>query len=129
MNAVLRVLRAFVVFVAVEAHAQSAPPAFFTDSQSVRGQQWFEAACLSCHPTRDISSTDFRLRWNGRTALDLYDRISTTMPQPEPGSLSRRAYADIVTYLMRINGLPAGSTVLTTDSTSLALARFTFPLL
>ena len=111
------------------AHAQSTPQAFFTDSQSVRGQQWFEASCLSCHPTRDISSNDFRLRWNGRTALDLYDRISTTMPQAEPGSLSRRAYADIVAYLMRINGLPAGSTALTADSTTLTHARLNFPLL
>lgn len=110
-----------------EARAQSDLRSFFTDSQSVRGQQWFEATCLSCHPTRDMTSADFKLRWNGRTALELYERISTTMPQAEPGSLSRRAYADVVAYLLRINGLAAGTVPLTTDSVTLVSFRLAFP--
>jgi len=74
-----------------------------------------------------MSSPDFRLRWAGRSAFDLYNRISTTMPQTEPGSLSRRAYADVVSYLMQINGLPSGTVPLVTDSTALASTLLAFP--
>lgn len=98
----------------------------YTDSQAVRGQQWFDAMCLQCHPTRDMGAPDFKVRWGGLTALDLYSLISTTMPQEEPGTLSRRAYADIVAYLMQLNGLPAGPTPLTSDSTVLTAARLRF---
>ena len=108
---------------------QSAPaPGFYTDSQSTRGQAWFESACLACHPTRDMASADFKLRWGGRTALDLFTRISTTMPQAAPGSLSRRAYTDIVSYLMKLNGLPAGTTALASDSVHLSQAPLAFTL-
>jgi S-disulfanyl-L-cysteine oxidoreductase SoxD len=101
-------------------------PQTYTDSQAVRGQQWFAAMCQQCHPTQDMGSPDFKVRWGGLTALDLYTIISTTMPQEEPGSLSRRAYADIVAYLMQLNGLPPGPTPLTPDSTALTAARLSF---
>lgn len=93
------------------------PPGVFTDSQATRGQQWYDSQCAACHPSRDMSSNDFKLRWNGRNALDLYARIATTMPATSPGTLSRRTYTDIVAYLMKINGLPAGTAALTADST------------
>lgn len=104
--------------------AQSFPT--YTDSQAVRGQRWFEYSCVSCHPTRDMASPDFKVRWGGLRALDLYTIIATTMPQNEPGTLSARAYADVVAYLMKINGIPAGNVALTTDSTSLTAARLHF---
>lgn len=106
--------------------AGDAPPQRYTIEQAARGGEWFAAACESCHPTRDMSSADFQMKWNGRTALDLYRLISTQMPEPEPGSLSRRTYADIVAYLMRLNGVPAGPLPLTADSTVLGAARLIF---
>jgi hypothetical protein len=30
------------------------------------------------------------------------------MPQDNPGSLKRKEYVDVVAYLFRLNGLPAG---------------------
>lgn len=106
------------------ARAQSFPT--YTDSQALRGERWFEYSCVTCHPTRDMASPDFKVRWGGLRALDLYSIISTTMPQNEPGTLSARAYADVVAYLMKINGIPAGNVALTTDSTSLTAARLHF---
>lgn len=98
----------------------------FTDSQATRGLGWFDATCLSCHLVHEVSSAEFKFRWGGRSALDLYDRISTTMPEDAPGTLSRRAYTDIVSYLMQINGLPAGTVPLTADSLALASVRLSF---
>lgn len=98
----------------------------YTEAQASRGGQWYAAACESCHPTRDMSSPDFKARWSGMRALDLYAIISTQMPQNEPGSLTRRTYADIVAYLMQLNGVPAGTSLLTADSTVLAATRLSF---
>lgn len=116
---------------ATAASAQSASPSSnvtqsYTESQAVRGGQWYAAACESCHPTRDMSSPDFKVRWNGLSALDLYGIISTQMPQNEPGSLNRRTYVDIVAYLMQLNGVQAGTSPLTADSTVLSAARLSF---
>jgi hypothetical protein len=107
--------------------AQSSPtPGVYTDSQATRGQLWYESACVACHPTRDMSSPDFQLRWQGLTAFELFDRISNTMPLTAPGTLSRRTYTDIVAYLLRINGLPAGSAALASDTTTLRAAALAF---
>lgn len=112
------------------ADAQQEPtppiPGTYTDSQATRGETWYVSQCAPCHPSADMSSNDFKLRWNGRNALDLYARISTTMPAHAPGTLSRRTYTDIVAYLMRINGLPAGSTLLTADSTLMGRIPLSF---
>ena len=103
-----------------------ATPGVYTDSQATRGQLWFESQCASCHPSRDMSSADFQLKWRGRTAWDLFDRISNSMPQSAPGSLSRRTYADIVAYLLRLNGVAAGSAALTADTTKLSEVPLAF---
>ncbi len=106
--------------------AQGNVPPTYTDSQALRGRDWFESACLSCHPSAAMSSPDFKIRWGGLLARDLYEIISTTMPQLEPGSLSRRTYVDIIAYLMQLNGIPAGTTPLTADSASLVATRLHF---
>lgn len=115
---------------AASAGAQSsavpAAPPTYTDSQATRGQLWYESQCASCHPSRDMSSADFQLKWQGRTAWDLFDRISNTMPQVAPGSLSRRTYTDIVAYLLRINGVRAGSSTLAADTTQLRALPLSF---
>jgi mono/diheme cytochrome c family protein len=78
-----------------------------SDSQVDLGRRWFAASCETCHAVDEIASADFRAKWGGRTAFDLFQQISRTMPEPEPGSLPRRAYIDIVAYLMRQNGVVA----------------------
>jgi hypothetical protein len=50
------------------------------------------------------------------------------MPMGAPCTLSRRAYTDVVTYLMKINGLPAGTTPLSADSTHLSQTTLAFTL-
>lgn len=106
--------------------AQQLSTQSFTDSQALRGRRWFEGTCLHCHAAKEMASPDFKVRWGGRTALDLFLRISSTMPEDSPGSLSTRSYTDIVAYLMQINGIVAGVQPLTADSTVLAAARLGF---
>jgi mono/diheme cytochrome c family protein len=97
-----------------------------SDSQVELGRRWFAASCETCHALDEISSDDFKAKWSGRTAFDLFDQISRTMPEAEPGTLPRRAYVDIVAYLMRQNGDTAEVALADDDSVmSATVLRFT----
>ena len=43
------------------------------------------------------------------TVADLFERVRTTMPQNDPGTLSRDQYADVVAFLLKSNGFPEGT--------------------
>jgi hypothetical protein len=87
------------------------------DSQADLGRRWFAASCEECHAVDDVTSADFKAKWGGRTAFDLFDQISRTMPEETPGSLPRRAYVDIIAYLMQQNGVVAAAPLADDDST------------
>jgi mono/diheme cytochrome c family protein len=90
------------------------------------GEQWFRSACLECHAVRGLDNADFRLKWDGRSAFDLFERIRSTMPESRPGTLTQGTYASIVAYLMKLNGMKVGTAVVPTDSTALAAIRLRF---
>lgn len=108
------------------AEAQQSLPPTYSDSQAVRGRQWFESVCQACHEINDMTSPDFKVKWTGRTAFDLFEIIASTMPEEEPGTLTQRTYVDIVAYLMQLNGIPAGTTALEAEQSKLSSARLTF---
>lgn len=91
------------------------------------GEQWFRSACLECHAVKGLDNADFRLKWRGRSAYDLFELIRSTMPDSKPGSLTPATYAAIVAYLMKVNGMPSEPRRVTSDSSSLASIRLTFP--
>lgn len=92
------------------------------------GAQWFQATCIQCHAVGAVTNDDFRLKWNGRTAYELFERVRSTMPQSSPGSLGRGTYLAIVAYLMKLNGMPSAGRPVVGDSTALASVRLLFPL-
>jgi hypothetical protein len=91
------------------------------------GEQWYRSVCLECHATGNLTNPDFRLAWRGKSALDLFTRIRSTMPQNRPGALTQGTYLSIVAYLMKVNGLPVGTRRVSSDSTELASIRLAFP--
>jgi len=100
------------------AQAPAAPPASpvtYTDEQAARGGEVFSGVCLECHARKDFSDAEFRGKWRGRTAFDLFERMRSTMPESDPGSLARQQYIDVVAYVMKLNGLSAGSAELPDD--------------
>lgn len=92
------------------------------------GAQWFQATCVQCHAVGAVTNDDFRLKWTGRNAYELFERVRSTMPQSSPGSLSRGTYLAIVAYLMKLNGMPGAGRPVVGDSTALASVRLQFPL-
>jgi len=97
--------------------------AAYTEEQADRGEGTFRRYCVECHTRADMANADFRAQWNGRSALDLFELIRSTMPESSPGALSRGEYADIVAYFLRLNGVPAGRGALTADADGLKRAR------
>lgn len=88
----------------------------YTDEQAARGAQNFALVCAACHGATlggsgeapALSGGQFVGDFDGQTVGDIFDRIRTTMPQTAPGSLSRDQYADILAFLLKSNGFPAG---------------------
>jgi mono/diheme cytochrome c family protein len=101
--------------------ARPATPGVYTDEQAERGNGVFTKVCVECHTRNDMSGRDFRLNWNGRTVFELFERIRTTMPDAAPGSLTREEYADVTSYFLKLNGMPAGSMPMPADSTLTAI--------
>ena len=57
--------------------------------------------------------------WVGRTVGDLFQNVSTLMPEDDPGSLSLEEYSAIISYVLRENGYPAGEEDLPADEATL----------
>lgn len=82
--------------------------------------------CASCHPPVTHTGPAFVAAWNGRTVASLFRYIRSTMPKSEPGSLTESEYIRVLAYLLKLNGMPAGPTELTTDVEALKLLRTDF---
>ncbi len=93
----------------------------FTSAQASGGERTFNRVCAACHDTTEFSGGRFGLSWVGRTVGDLFDSISTLMPEGDPGSLSPGEYASLVAYLLQLNGYPAGEMPLPAELPALRL--------
>lgn len=106
--------------------ALAVPPAVAGDgvysaTQAARGEALYQEHCSACHggqlqgnPAAPLTGEAFRGRWeDGRHTLDdLYYIIRSLMPNSAPGSLSKAQYADVVAYILKVNGYPAGESEL-----------------
>lgn len=103
----------------------------YTEEQASRGEGQFAQNCASCHGAQlggtgeapPLSGPEFLSNWNSLTMADLFDRVRTTMPIDRPNSLSREAYSDILAYMLKHNGLPAGAKELDRRSEMLTIIR------
>ena len=87
----------------------------YNEAQAARGDTEHQNNCTSCHGTEKYAGDAFVKAWVGRTAFDLFDQIKTTMPDDNPGGLSVQQYTDIVAYIFKVNGMPAGADSLPAD--------------
>ncbi len=95
----------------------------YSKEQAGRGQAKYMAVCSNCHQG-DLSGSDqapglaggdFLDRWEGQTVGDLADRIRTSMPLDDVGSLNVQLSADITAFLLQANNFPAGPEELKAD--------------
>jgi len=82
--------------------------AHFSVTQANRGRDTFRSRCTECHTSTEFSDSSFKFKWSRRTVGDLYEFISTSMPDDAPGSLTPAQSIDIVTYIMQMNDFATG---------------------
>jgi len=99
----------------------------YTAPQAARGEETYMAVCVSCHPAGTYKSAGFKANWKGRLLSDLFDQVREKMPKNDPASLSQQEYVQVVAYLLKINGVPAGETELPPDTEVLKKFRIDMP--
>ena len=100
-----------------EVNAAVGIPPQFTAAQVAAGKTAYNSNCAVCHGSTMTNGTFgtplageyFTKMWGGKTVRALYDRANKTMPPAAPGSLAKDSYADIVAYILELNGFKAGS--------------------
>jgi cytochrome c5 len=93
----------------------------YTVAQAVGGKTTYDAECAVCHGNTLTNGTfapplageAFRAAWAGRSVRALYDQ-ARTMPPGNPGSLTDDTYANLVAYMLQVNGYPPGTVPFTT---------------
>jgi len=123
---------------AVRAQEPSAPTSrsvwdgVYTEEQAKRGESVYLKECAACHGDQltggesapPLTGGAFLSNWNGLTLGDLFDRIRKTMPQTNPGRLTRQQDADVLAYMLSRNKFPPGKTELYRQSEMLKEIRF-----
>lgn len=92
----------------------------YTEEQGKRGEAVYAQECSTCHGASleggemapALAGSAFMSNWQGLTVGDLFERIRISMPDGNPGKLSRQQNADVVSYILSVGKYPAGKTEL-----------------
>jgi hypothetical protein len=104
----------------------------YTMEQAARGEATYRASCASCHgdslaginDAPPLAGPAFLKSWNGNTLAFMFNKISNDMPSDNPGSLAKPQVADLVAFVLRYGGYPAGKSELPAAPDTLAQIRF-----
>lgn len=99
----------------------------YTAAQAARGEQTYMSICVACHPAGTYAAAAFRAKWNGQLMSDLFSLVSSTMPKEQPGTLDAEEYAQVLAYVLRQNGAPAGKQQLPATVKALKRIRIDMP--
>jgi PQQ-dependent dehydrogenase (s-GDH family) len=99
----------------------------FTAAQAAAGKTAYNASCAVCHGNTLTNGTMgtplagqyFQKMWTGRSVRAFYDRAYKTMPPAAPASLAANVYANIVAYILEVNGFKPGDTQLAAGNATL----------
>jgi mono/diheme cytochrome c family protein len=88
----------------------------YTAAQAATGKTAYDANCAVCHGNTMTNGTFapplageyFKGQWTGKT-VGAFLTKSKTMPPASPNSLPEQTYADIVAYVLEVNGYAAGA--------------------
>ena len=97
----------------------------YSDVQATRGAASYDTSCSGCHRP-DLGGANgpalrgerFARIFAGKDLKTFYTKIATTMPRGAAASLGDAVYLDIVAYVLRENGFPAGDGELTAEALS-----------
>ena len=96
----------------------------FTEMQARRGEAAYQGNCAACHgrtlqatnpDAPNLTGPSFSTSWQGKPVADLFALMRSSMPLGAGGSLTDPEYLDIVAYILKFNGYPAGDRELGPD--------------
>jgi mono/diheme cytochrome c family protein len=104
----------------------------YTAEQATRGDSLYKLTCVKCHGPELAGGDDgaplagklFLGNWTGLPLNELYEKIRTTMPSDNPKTVPPEQLIDILAFVLSKNSFPAGTKLLTTDSTLLKDIKF-----
>ena len=99
----------------------------YTAEQSDRGVALFKNKCASCHAPNRFTDDLFYTSFAGKPMWEMFDVISDSMPEDDPGGMKPEEYADVIAYLLKLNGFPVGDTDLPTSKDALSQILFVKP--
>jgi cytochrome c553 len=104
----------------------------YTTEQAQRAEPMYTKLCATCHGAAleggemapPLAGSDFAQNWDTLSMYELVERMRTTMPQEDPGSLSRQQNADLLAYMLMKDKVPAGTTELRGSADTLNGIKF-----
>jgi mono/diheme cytochrome c family protein len=92
----------------------------YTAAQAERGIAVYKSKCASCHAPNRFTDDFFYQSFAGKPLWEMFEVISDSMPEDDPGGLKKEEYADVIAYLLKLNNFPAGEAELPTDKDALS---------
>ena len=89
---------------------QAADSGLYTRAQAKAGAALYARQCLVCHDKNYFRPV--LKRWQGQPVSVLFDVMSTSMPESNPGGLLDQEYADILAYIFSRSKYPVGERAL-----------------
>ena len=120
----------------VRAQATSVTDGVYTEEQAKRGATVYSEQCASCHGEKmegvadlfpALAGDTFLKNWTGKSVGELYEKIATTMPALDPGSMKPEQVADVVAHMLNTSKYPAGSTALAASADPLKTIQIVAP--
>jgi len=100
----------------------------YTAEQAARGEKLYGMTCLGgCHNASSHKGVNFKQSWAGHQLSELFERIKDTMPDDNPGLLTPKESIELVSYMLKANGMPAGKDELAADKAALAKIKIELP--
>jgi mono/diheme cytochrome c family protein len=95
----------------------------YTSAQAARGKEPFERSCARCHNIElagsqrgpALKGNVFWSKYDNESLSSLFMFIRDTMPQDGPSLVSDEMKADVLAYIMSVNGMPTGNAELKAD--------------
>ena len=107
--------------------ARSTKDRIYSSAQAAQGRDVYDGRCKSCHTAISHTGPPFRANWDKRPLSDLFDYMLEKMPKDAPGTLSTEEYTQVLAYILRMNGMPAGPDELKSDKRALKAIRIDAP--
>jgi mono/diheme cytochrome c family protein len=118
----------FAVGLGASQGSRSVKSGVYTTDQADRGGALYQRKCASCHaPNRFTDDQLFLTPYAGKPLWEMFEVISDSMPEDDPGGMKPEEYADVIAYLLRLNGFQTGQDELPTSKDALSLIVFERP--